>query len=660
VNAFQTALRSRLRSPRSFGLLVLLLVGAGLRPAPAYSQDDFGSEADTTAADSTAQGPAARRAAADSTNARLLQSLHPTYDTDYIVARQVTTWRQNFNFGSKVGLLTFTNKTNFNIRTDSGTEENVKDGSNVTTLSFAKVPIDANLNLQRTSLDNPRTRHLNDNLALSLSSRGLRQTLWGVTHKFTFSGGLNHRGDEQLDSKSTDSGLNARGRWDGDWGKKWLKLNGFADLSRTQKNSKLVQPVREATTVPRDTTITSPTANVNRMFDIKVHVAPWSWLTSDLGANSTLSDDESYNTAPIHPGEPPSRQLEHRSGTHRTFTTRFAFFPTVKAFNLSLDLTKDLQNLDYSLRKDFAYKGDQFNWRGALKAKWQRIDIESSISSAKNQLDRATSTGQDTYNNIFDGKLSRRLSPKFSARVGWEVRVNKYFFDDLSLDRDERRIRFAPALTYNPSKKWAVNLSYAGANSRRVEQNPSHALQTNGEDNYSVTMGISYQLSQATHLSQNYAISAVYTTFDFNPSGDQLLSTQTITTNLDTQLGPLCDWTLTYGFRLTDSGPFRTEADGTRVFARDSRRFDQDLDTSLKYRLNSWATFLLDSGFHRNDNVNEYTELRTVSRDLSLQTGINVEKTLRGSVAVRAACRYIQSNTRDAYWNIDSSLKKDF
>jgi len=626
------------------------------RPARAQNEPGGLEEPDTSAVDTTAMTPQRRRAMADSATTRIFGTLHPSYNTDYTVARQTTDWNQNFVFGTKLGLFNFENRTDFKIHTDSGRDETRRDGGNVTTLRMLKIPLNATLNVQRLSVNRPGEERSNGNVNLSLSTRDLRQRIWGVQHSVSFSGGLNHKGDESLlnkrHSQSTDSGLDGTAHWQGSW-HTWrlLNLDGNVDLKRQQKNSQLVQDT---------TTVKSPTTGVDRKFDLRAHVEPWAWITSDIDANSQLSEDESYLTVPV-PGQSALRRLEHRFANHRGLTAGIRLFPNAKSFNVSLDLVKDIQDLDYRIRRDFSYTGDQFSWNGKLKAKWLATDVDVTLGNGLDKMNRATSAGTDTYNNTFEGKVSRRIYSKLSAQFNWYVRANQLFFDDASLDRDELRTKLQPIVTYTPSKKWTVKVGYVGSATRRVEVNPAQALQTRREEDYTVDMSINYEVNQSTHLNQIYSIKSLYTTFDYNPSGDRLLSTQRIVTTLDTQLGPRCDFNIEHRFTLQDSGPFHFEPDGTRIFARDLRKYRQEMNASVKYQLTSWASAILDSQFSRMDDVTEYTNVRITRRDIRLQTGLELEKTLRGSVSLKGSGQYVQSNNnQDAYWTITSALKKDF
>jgi len=640
-------------------MIAALAHGLFFHGTPVQAQDEpdtFGEEPDTSAAaDSLAglSGPERRRALADSANARLFRTLHPSYNTDYTVQRQTTSWNQNFVFGSKLGFINFENKTEFKIGTDSGRDETRRDGSNVTTIRMLNLPLNASLNLQRYSVNSPREERSNGNMNLSLSTRDLRQRILGVDHNVSFSGGLNHKGDEsQLNnrnSRTTDSGLDGTARWQGSWRTlKQLTLDGTVDLKRQRKNSRLEQD---------STTVKSPTSLKDRRFGLRTHLEPWVWITSDIDANSALSENEYYLTKPL-PGK--TERLERTSTNHRGVTAGFKFFPNLKNFNVSLDLNKDIQDLDYRLNKNFAYTGDNLSWSSKVDAKWMKTDLDLTLSHALDQMNRANSAGTDTYNNTFEGKLSRRIYSKMSAQFNWYVRANQLFFSDSTLDRDELRTKLQPIVTYTPNRKWTVKVGYVGSTTRRVEVNPAQAVQTRREEDYTVDLSNNYDISQSTNLTQTYSIKSLYTTFDYNPHGDRLLSTQRITTSLNTQVGPRCDFNIEHRFTLQDSGPFHFEADGTRVFARDLRKYRQEMNASVKYRLNSWASALLDSGFLRTDDVQEYTGLRFTRRDIRLQTGLELEKTLRGSVSVKGSGQYVQSNNQDAYWSLTSALKKDF
>jgi len=626
--------------------------------ARAQEEETFGEEPDTSAVvDSLAglSGPERRRALADSANARLFRNLHPVYNTDYTVRKQTTDWNQSFDFGANLGIMNFKNSTEFKIGTDNGTEETRRDGNNVTTFRMLKIPLNATLNLAKLSVNRPGQEQSNSNVNLSFSSRDLRKSIWGVAHTVGFTGGVNHRGNEALISKrhsqTSDSGLDGSAHWTGTWHTlKAFTLDGAVDLKREKKNSTLEQDT---------TTVKSPTNGVDRHFDLRTHIEPWVWITSDIDANSTLSEGESYLTQPVA-GQPPTRRLEHRYANHRGITAGFKLFPNLKNFNLSLDVTKDLQDLDFAIKKDFAYTGDQFSWNSKMKAKWLQTDVDVSLTHDLDQMKRETSEGTDTYNNTFEAKLSRRIYSKMTASLNLYARANQLFFDDESLDRDELRTKFQPIVTYTPNTKWTVKVGYVGSNTRRVELNPIQALQTRQEEDYTVDLSINYNLSQTTSLNQTYSIKSLYTTFDYNPGGDRLLSTQRIVTTLNSQLGPRCDFEIEHRFTLQDSGPFQIDPDGARVFARDLRKYRQEMNANVKYQLTSWANAILDSQFLRTDDVQEFSGARLTRRDIQLQTGLELEKALRGSVSVKGSGQYVQSNNHDAYWTVTSSLKKDF
>ena len=623
-------------------------------------------ESDTAAAPGeegeSPQGPG-RRAGSDSTRAdRVLTTLHPSYTTAYDVARQTTNWNQEFKFGTRIGFFNFDNVTRFNIRTDSGRNETRRDGSNLTNLRLLKIPLNATIDLRRSSVQRPGNdrqpgeERQNDDVGLDLSTRDLRKKLLAINHRVSFGGGLSYRSDQtQLSgsrSQSFDSGLRAEASWKGTWDPwKVLSMDGDAKWARIQKESRL-----EKETV----SVSQPTANLNRSFGLRARIDPGPWISSHVSLSGALTDDESYNTVAATPGQTAGQQLEHRFTNQRAISAGFDLLKNIKGMNLNFEVSKSTQELDYRIRRDFAYTGDTFSWRGNLKADWLGTDVDITLSSNQDALNRATSAGTDTRNNIFEGKLSRKIAKKLQARFNWLARANQVFFDDLSLDRDELRTKLQPSVSYSPNQKWRVNAAFIRSTSRRSEINPRQALQSRQEENFNVDVQISYKLSEVTDISQVYSISALYTTFDYNPSRDRLVSTQRIATSLSTQVGPSCDFTFEHRFVLADSGPFRIDESGTRIFERDLRKYTQELNSTVKYRLTSWFSARLSSQFLRTDDVNEFAGRRNTTRNLNLQTGLDIQKTLQGSVVVRASGQYVQSNVQDPFWSITSGLTKDF
>jgi hypothetical protein len=652
----------------AWGLLAGLLAAG---PAAAqFEPDSAGAAADSLETDGFLNGFNAAgddtAAAADSLAARrrrgesgegtdFMQVLKPSYATSYNVFRQTTNWDQSFDFGGAFEFLNFTNKTNFTIGSDSGRDESRRNGTNQTSLRFSmikKLPVIANANIGRSSVVRPGDERETNDAAASLNTN-YSLTLLGVSHNLSGGGGYSHRRNVSVGkdsrSESTDGGWSGNLQWRGNWTYRKLSVGSSYRETRSTKTSVLTNP--DGSRSPR------PTRNTNRTYGVLVNFTPLPWVRSNVTLNNTSGNDEFFI---VQGGE---GSLEQKVNENQSIRASLNLTPYQ---NLKVDwaVSTTSHNLEYQVRRDIASSGDGISWEGTVKTKILDTDVEGSLTTRNDTLKPATSADTETRNNVFDGKVSRTLSEKLKARVNWLVRATQLFYSDPDpdrvLDRDEVRTKFQPALTYTPSDKWEVTASFVRSTSRRIELNPTRARQTQEDEDYSVDFEILYRLSRRTQISQNYSIQAVYTTFDYNRGSDRLLSTQRIVTSARTEVTPKVNLSMEHRFTLQDSGPFRFDPDGTRVFTRNLRKYRQELTATVGYRVAKWLTLTADSRFLRTDDVQEATGRRTTTRNLDLRQGADVRHNLGLGAKFSASAEFVRSSSQESYWTISSSLSKEF
>lgn len=608
----------------------------------------MGGEADTLAAVEAGPDSAA--------TAKMLESLSPSYATNYNVARQVTTWVQTFDFGARFKLLDFTNKTRYDVRTDDGRDETRRSGGNVLDLRWLmipRLPVTTSFNLQRESIKRPEDERQSTDIGLNLSTvytlrmGKLRHTLTGGT-------GYKRRTDlsvrNDLRSESKDSGVTGTLSWKGHWAP-WtpLTLDASAQEDRSHKTSRLQN---EGGAVE-----TRPTRTRSRRLRLSAVYNPAPWLNGNASVSDNSGNDEFFI---VQGGK---GDLESKVNSSRTVSASFQVKP-VAGTSLGVNLGANDSNLAYRVRTDIASKGNGTNWSGSVDTEVLGTTVNSKLNRTRDVRDPATSAKITTETSVWDGMLKRALSPKIGMQFNWLLRTSQLFFTDSNpdnvLDRDERRTKFQPMLTYTPGNKWSVTASYARSTSRQVQLNARRANQTQDEEDYTVDMTINYALSEAATLSQSYSIKALYTTFDYAAGSNRLLSTQRIVSTVQTAITPKVNLSLEHRFTLQDSGPFSFDPNGGRVFARSLRKYRQELTTDLQYKILPWLTFATNSRFLRTDDVNEYAGRRSVNRNLELKTGGVIDKNLGRGATLRVDAQFLRSNQYRSYWSITSSLTKDF
>lgn len=638
-------------------LIALLSVLAAI-PRAALSQTGTGdADADTTAADSSGVGLAGAVGGGKDDIAEapeLLGTLSPKYATSYVVGRQSTQWDQDFSFGTTVGFLEFKNETTFRVKTDSGQDLDLRDGDNKTTMQWRfikKLPLTTTFDLGRVSENRPNDRRQIDQARADANA--IYNFFTGpVRHTVNGGGGYSFTKDiseKNSRSESRTGGVSGNLSWKGLWRMDKVTVNVSARESRSTTTLKLQQNQG-----PVDS---RPSGNQNRALALVVNYDPASWLSSNVSLSDNSGNDERYL---VQGGQ---GFLEKTVRSNQTVSATANLKPGGKTF-FDLRASANTNDLSYRIKKENASAGNGYSWDGKFRTEVMGAKFETSLSSRKDVLEPVTSSNTDTRNNVVDGKIERPLSKKISAKLNWLLRVSKYYFDDpdstRELDRDERRTKIQPSLTYKPGRKWTVTASYVLSTYRRVEQNPKQATRTRDDEDFSVDFSIGYALSDRTNINQQYSIKALYSTFDFSSDSDRLTQTQQIVTDLVSQLTPKVNLTFQHRFTLQDSGPFRFDESGARIFARSFRRFDQEMTTGIDYKLFPWLSLNFESRFFRTDNLNEATETRVTTRTIDLNQGFLISQSLGQTTTFSVGGNYRRSTVQESYWTINSSLNKDF
>jgi len=616
-----------------FCLLVLLLGGAWVHPASAQP-----GRQDTTAT--------------------LVGTFKPLYTTVYDINRAVTTWTQDFAFGTQNSLLNFNNKTNFNVRTDSGRDETRRDGSNTLTMRWLlipRLPISTDLLLGRIAVARPNDEREADNANLNLNAQ--HAFAWGtLRHTLQGGGGFNRRSDlsvrNESSSRSTDSGWSGNGSWRGNWrATKALTASGQYRYQRSDKTSELQRD--------NGPTEDRPTKNQSQTLNMSMQFTPIQWFNANASFNDVSGNDEYF----IVQGG--LGALEKKINSQRTLTGNFSIKPS-SVTELQFRASNADHTLGYRVRTDIASIGDNRSWGTTLKTRLLGTQLEGRLSRNLDNLKPATSADTKNKTSIFEGKLTRPLKrDRLSFQFDWLLRTTQLFFFDQSpgfqpLDRDERRTKIQPTLRYTPGDRWIVNASYIGSTSLRVEQNPDRAAQTRSDEDYTVDISINFELSGRTSISQIYSIKALYTQFDFNPQSDRLLRTQRVITNIGSYISRRVFLFMEHRFSRQDSGPFSNTEETGRVFARDQRTYNQELTTDLKYTVLPWLTLSLYSRFQRTDDIAEASQLTRTTKNLELREGVELKQDVGAGMDFSARAYYTRSNIRDSYWLVVSSLNKQF
>jgi hypothetical protein len=174
-------------------------------------------------------------------------------------------------------------------------------------------------------------------------------------------------------------------------------------------------------------------------------------------------------------------------------------------------------------------------------------------------------------------------------------------------------------------------------------------------------------VTKSTTLTQKYNYQPAFTTFQFDSPKDNLLRNRDVTTTITTLLNPRLTLTMKHNYQLQESGGYRRDANGTRLFAVGGNLYVQDLTTSLAWRPLTWLNFYTDERFNRRDQVDFSKNSRAINSRLELSQSANFQRPLPGGGLIQVDFKYfVQASLkpvagrREKYIMANVTLNKTF
>ena len=83
-------------------------------------------------------------------------------------------------------------------------------------------------------------------------------------------------------------------------------------------------------------------------------------------------------------------------------------------------------------------------------------------------------------------------------------------------------------------------------------------------------------------------------------------------------------------------------------------------DEARLLKVRDWLKIHAFERFFRSDNLDDVASSRRVTRELELRQGFNVNRELGNGIRVETSGEYVRKTRVDSYWELRSSLRKDF
>jgi len=298
-----------------------------------------------------------------------------------------------------------------------------------------------------------------------------------------------------------------------------------------------------------------------------------------ISIDASQGDNEKQNPDPNRKQQETENKTSRRAGVSASFdlvkwaswSTSIDFSESQARFALQSDRNNAVRNS--------SLKGSAklLPWRGAT------VNLGGTREIRRSEYE-TPDTGHDIHKSV-SFKLSQNLGRKADMDLTALVDLVSVFYDDKEenpKDRDRLNRRLSSSLNYRPWDNAKTRLAgeYSQDGTIYIKEERSASNRTNRKYRLSGDYDITtyYNVS----LSQNYDISAVYSSYEYDEANNSLVRNSNLTTQFRVPLGRRIRISVNHRYQFQDQGNY-SEEDGKRLYARSSEKETHSMSLTCRY-----------------------------------------------------------------------------
>lgn len=629
------------------GLLLALVFG--LLPRPVHAQPAGASGAPT-----------------DSLGRPIFGFLRPTYTSSYNITQNETAWNQGFAFRNQFGQVSFDSDTQYTINTNPKRTNFRRTGGTTTNRLdyplFDRIPLSATLSYDRKGTDDANDRQRQERLETGLTATYRKKFARLLDVNMNGGYSVTRSSDiatfQGLETGAREKGLNrnlglnatltpTRGMT--------FRLNSAQTLARTRST-----PVSDTTGVegdPKSNTNTSHALSAawNLMEGLDA-TTDWQWRSS---SDSYILVDRNVNL---------NNRVETVTTRGNSLTSALRYKPqSSPTSELSLEFGRRSDANDRAVQRDRSTDRSSSNGKVKVRRMFFNTQFESNFALDRSQDRSPSRPGSVTINRNLDGTLTRTMSEQTTVRAIGEIGIRSLRFDLGDLDADAQKKRVEAAVIWKPSQRLQATVGGRSGRDLTVNVDSTQSRGTRLDENFGVNADVKLAVTTRTRVSQTYNFTALFSSFRFKPESDNIQRTREIKTSISHQLLKKVALELNHGFKYRETGGYRRDARGTRIFAKGENRYDQDLRVAVNYQPAQWLGFRTEEWFHRDDTIRLVNNARKIYSRIEFNQTANLTRNIPGGGTLTASggLQVRQpveppGGARESYINATISLSKPF
>lgn len=602
----------------------------------------------------------------DSLGRPIFGFLRPTYTSSYNITQNETAWNQGFAFRNQIGQISLDSSTDYTINTNPKRTNFRRTGGTTTNRLdyplFNRIPVSATLSYDRKGTDDANDRQRQERLETGLAATYRRKFArlldinmnggYSVTRSSdiaTFQGletGAREKGlNRNLGLNATLTPLTGM----------TFRLNSAQTLARTRST-----PVSDTTGTEGD-----PKSNTNTTHALS---AAWN-LMEGLDATADYqwrSSSDSYILVDRNVNL--NNRIETETSRGNSLTSALRYKPQSNPTSeLSLEFGRRSDANERAVQRDRSTDRSSSNGKVKVRRMFFNTQLESNFALDRSQDRSPSRPGSVTINRNLDGTLTRTISDQTTVRAIGEIGIRSLRFDLGDLDSDAQKKRVEAAIIWKPSTRLQTTVGGRTGRDLTVNVDSTQSRGTRLDENFGVNADLKLAVTARTRVSQTYNFTALFSSFRFKPESDNIQRTREIRTSISHQLMKKVALELNHGFKYRETGGYRRDAKGTRIFAKGENRYDQDLKMAVNYQPAQWLGFRTEEWFHRDDTIRLVNNARKTYSRIEFNQTASLTRNIPGGGTLTASGglqvrQPVQppGGARESYINATISLSKPF
>ncbi len=298
-----------------------------------------------------------------------------------------------------------------------------------------------------------------------------------------------------------------------------------------------------------------------------------------ISIDASQTDNEKQNPDPNRKEQETENRTSRRAGVNTSFDL-------MKRVTWSLSVSFSESQAKFLLQSDRDNAISSSDLKGSAKVlPWRGATVNFGGAREVTRSEYKTvDTGRDLHKSL-SLKISQDLGQKTNMDLTALVDLVSVFYDNKEenpKDRDRLNGRISSSLSHQPWENVTTRLAGEYSEDKTIYIRKERSINNRTNRKYRLSGDYDIKTFHDIKVSQKYDISAVYSSYEYDESGNTLVRNSNVITQFSVPLAPKVNMNISHNYQFQDQGNY-SEKGGKRLYARSSEKETHTMSLTCKY-----------------------------------------------------------------------------